>query len=515
MKKIQLILISFFFLFVYQNAIAMNKERIKQINKITSESNILELQNLMAQEKLSSLELTQFYLQQIKKHNPELKAVISLNPKALTIARALDAERKQGKVKGLLHGIPVMVKDNIETKSMATTAGSLALKDNYTNRDATLVKNLKDSGAIILAKTNLSEWANFRSERSSSGWSGVGGQTRNPIDLNRSPCGSSSGSAAVVAGNLAVAAVGTETNGSITCPSSLTGLVGIKPTVGLVSRYGVVPISHTQDTAGPMTKSVTDTAILLAAMQGEDKNDSATTDSKFNFKDNYLNSKKYKSLKGLRIGLLESRVKPHEGVDAVYDHAIDKLKQSGAILVPDLKLARYEGFGQDTYSILLYEFKQGLNQYLAELPNKLNHLTLEKLIQFNRNHADQEMPFFKQEIFLKAQAKGPLSDSDYIETLKKIKNTTAKEGLDKLVKENNLDIIITPTLGPAWSIDQINGGQYTGGYSTFSAVSGYPHLTLPMGKVHHLPIGLSVIGLSKEDAKVIQIALSIESVLKN
>jgi len=494
----------------------LDESRIAEINQITNQSNILQLQSYMQAGKLSAEELTRFYLHQIKTDNPKLKAIIAVNPKALSLAKSLDQERASGKVRGLLHGIPVVVKDNIETKTMPTTAGSLALKNNHTHRDATLVRNLKKSGAIILAKTNLSEWANFRSERSSSGWSGMGGQTRNPLDLNRSPCGSSSGSAAAVAGNLAVAAVGTETDGSITCPSAATGIVGIKPTLGLVSRYGVVPLAHSQDTAGPMTKSVTDAAIMLAAMQGEDKNDSATTSSKFNHKDNYTDSdlNKNQSLKGLRIGLLESRVKPHEGVEAVYAQAIEKLKQSGAVLVPDLKTTKHDGFREDSYSVLLYEFKHDINQYLAALPNKLNHLTLEKLIEFNRDHADQEMPYFKQEIFVKAQEKGSLNDPEYLAALKRVKKTT-KEELERLVAENNLDIIISPTLGPAWSIDQINGGKYTGGYSSFSAISGYPYLTLPMGKVHHLPIGLSVIGLSKEDGKVIQVAQAIEKVLKN
>jgi len=492
----------------------LDESRIAEINQITNQSNILQLQSYMRDGKLSSEELTRFYLHQIKTNNPKLKAIIAVNPKALSLAKSLDQERASGKVRGLLHGIPVVVKDNIETETMPTTAGSLALKDNHTKKDATLVKNLKDSGAIILAKTNLSEWANFRSERSSSGWSGIGGQTRNPLDLNRSPCGSSSGSAAAVAGNLAVAAVGTETDGSITCPSAATGIVGIKPTLGLVSRYGVVPLAHSQDTAGPMTKSVTDAAIMLAAMQGEDKNDSATTSLKFNYQDKYLDSINNKKLKGLRIGLLESRVKPHEGVEAVYTQAIEKLKQSGAVLVPDLKTTKHDGFGKDGYSVLLYEFKHDINDYLSKLPNGLNQLTLEKLIEFNRTHADQEMPYFKQEIFIKAQAKGPLTDPEYLAALKRVKKTT-KEELERLVEENNLDIIISPTLGPAWSIDQINGGKYTGGYSTFSAASGYPYLTLPMGKVHHLPIGLSIIGLSKEDGKVIQVAQAIEAILKN
>jgi len=492
----------------------LSQREFAKFEKLTQESNIPMLQDKMKTGNLTATKLTQFYLQKIGKENPKLNAIIAMNPQALVEAERLDKELEAGKLRGTLHGIPVVIKDNIETINMPTTAGSLALKDNHTKRDATLVQNLKQAGAIILAKTNLSEWANFRSERSSSGWSAMGGQTRNPHDLNRSACGSSSGSGAAVAANLAVAAIGTETDGSITCPSSANGIVGIKPTLGLVSRFGIVPIAHSQDTAGPMAKSVSDAAILLSAMQGADNKDTETLAQKFNFKDTYLTTQKSASLKGVRIGLLESRVKPHEGVDKVYQLVIDRLKKAGAIIVPELKLERYKEFSNDSYSVLLYEFKHDINQYLRSLPNKLNNLNLEKLIKFNSKNADKEMPFFQQEIFVKAQQKGLLTDKNYTEALARLKKATREDGLDNLVKESNLDIIITPTLGPAWSIDKINGDQYTGGYSSYSAISGYPHLTLPMGKVHHLPIGLSVIGLSKQEAKIIEFAKAIEVILK-
>lgn len=492
-------------------ASSLSEERIRQLEQITQQSTIPELQMLMASGKLSAKQLTAFYLHQISIKDKEYNSIILVNNRALKIAEVLDAERANGKVRSLMHGIPIVLKDNIETKTMPTTAGSLALKDNHTFRDATLVANLKKAGAIILAKANLSEWANFRSERSSSGWSGVGGQTRNPIDTSRSPCGSSAGSAAAVAGNLAVAAVGTETDGSITCPSSATGIVGIKPTLGLVSRYGVIPLAHSQDTAGPMTKSVIDASIMLAAMQGKDTNDSATLNSTLAHQADY--SKSGLSLKGLRIGVLKSRVKPHEGVDKVYQNLLERLKQAGAVLIPELKLQRYDGFGSDSYSVLLYEFKHDLNLYLSTLPNELNKLTLEKLIQFNLDHEDKEMPYFKQEIFVKSQAKGSLEEQEYIDALARIKSATRENGLDKMVQDNQLDIMITPTLGTAWSIDLINGGAYTGGYSSFSAISGYPYITLPMGKVHHLPVGISVVGLENEDAKVIEVAQLLESLL--
>jgi len=492
----------------------LNDKEFIEIEKLTKQSSIAELQNKMNSDQITATKLTQFYLQKIDRENSKLNAIISINPKALDEAKRLDKERTAGKLRGSLHGIPIVVKDNIETINMPTTAGSLALKNNHTYRDATLIKNLKQSGAIILAKSNLSEWANFRTERSSSGWSAMGGQTRNPLDLNRSACGSSSGSAAAIAGNLAVAAVGTETDGSVTCPSSATGIVGIKPTVGLVSRFGIVPLAHSQDTAGPMAKSVIDAALLLSAMQGEDKLDPATLAQSFNFKDVYQTTSKSASLKGLRIGILESRVKPHEGVEKVYQSAIDKLKKAGAITIPDLKVERYKEFSDDSYSVLLYEFKHDINQYLKSLPNKLNTLNLEKLIEFNQANAEQEMPYFQQEIFVKAQEKGLLTDKAYTEALSRLREATREEGLDKLVKENDLDIIISPTLGAAWSIDEINGDQYTGGYSSYSAISGYPYLTIPMGKVHHLPIGLSVIGLSNQEAKIIEIAKAMEVIFK-
>jgi len=490
---------------------SLNDQTILRINQLTISSSIPELQLAMDNGQLTSLQLTQFYLQQIEQKNPQLKAIIAVLPNALANARMLDKERKNGKTRGPMHGIPIVIKDNIETKKAATTAGSLALKDNMTNRDATLIKNLKRAGAIILAKSNLSEWANFRTERSSSGWSGVGGQTRNPHDLNRSACGSSAGSGAAVAANLAVAAVGTETDGSVTCPASANGIVGIKPTVGLVSRYRVVPIAETQDTAGPMAKSVLDAGILLAAMQGIDNADPATKRRGFNFSDNYQPKEITLPLKGLRVGLLKSRVHPHETVEAVYDKRVEMLKEAGAIIVPGLKNVRYKDFSKDSYSVLLYEFKHYINRYLNSVPTSAHGLTLEKLIQFNIDNAEQEMPYFQQEIFVKAQAKGTLKDQEYIDALARIRKATREDGLDKLFKDNNLDVIITPTLGPAWSIDRINGGAYSGGYSSYSAISGYPHLTFPMGKVKHLPIGMSVVGLALEDAKIIEIAKQMEA----
>jgi len=491
----------------------LTDEELKRINQLTLSSTIPELQEAMKTGQITSVALTQFYLQRIESENPKLNAIIAVLPNALANARMLDKERANGKIRSPMHGIPIVIKDNIETKKVATTAGSLALKDNVTNRDATLIKKLKRAGAIILAKSNLSEWANFRTERSSSGWSGVGGQTRNPHDINRSACGSSSGSAAAVAANMAVAAVGTETDGSVTCPASATGIVGIKPTVGLVSRYRVVPIAETQDTAGPMAKSVLDAGILLSAMQGVDNADPATKARNFDFLENYQPKEITHPLIGLRVGLLKSRVHSHEAVEALYDQTVEKLKGAGVVIVPGLENKRYEGFGDDSYSVLLYEFKHYINKYLNSVPTSAHGLTLENLIQFNIDNAEKEMPYFEQEIFVKAQAKGSLKDQEYLDALARLRKATREDGLDKLVKDNNLDVIITPSLGPAWSLDQINGGSYTGGYSSYSAISGYPYLTFPMGKVHHLPIGLSVIGLELEDAKIIEIAKQMELVI--
>ncbi|TQV74714.1 amidase [Aliikangiella marina] len=498
-------------------AIPENSETPKQnedfsaLIEITENSTIPQLQQLMRDGQLSAEQLTAFYLAQIAQKNELLNAVITTNPEALEIAKQLDALATTGKFKGPLHGIPILVKDNIETQTMATTAGSLILKDNYTNRDAMVIQKLKAAGAIILGKTNLSEWANIRSERSSSGWSAMGGQTKNPHDVTRSPCGSSSGSGSAVAANLSVATIGTETNGSITCPSSANGIVGLKPTVGSVSRTGIVPISHTQDTAGPMSKSVTDAAIILQAIQGKDDADNATqilADGLLNIR---LPDESFQ-LKGKRIGVLFSRAMNHEGVAAAFDRIKQSLKSQGAILVEDLTTTPYQGFYGDTYQVLLYEFKHDLNQYLSRLPNDKNQLTLEKIIAFNEQNKQQEMKYFQQEVFIKSQAKGPLTEPEYIDALAKIRKATREDGLDKLMTDNNLDIIISATLGPAWKIDLINGDNFGGSFSTYPAVSGYPHLTLPMGKVHGLPVGLSLTAGPLSEQKLLDFGYAIEKI---
>ena len=403
---------------------------------------IVQIQAAIRAGEFSIEALTTHYLERIESKNPELHAVISTNKNAIEQARQQDKALAAGSDKGLLFGIPIVVKDNIETQYMPTTAGSLALKGNATKRDASVIANLRAQGAIILAKTNLSEWANFRSTRSSSGWSAVGGQTRNPIDTSRSTCGSSSGSGAAVAAGLAAAALGTETDGSVVCPAALTGLVGIKPSVGLVSRKYIVPISHSQDTAGPMAKSVADAALLLSAMSGFDPLDIVTDSPPNQAGLQYHWDLDAHSLQGARIGILRSATGYHEGVDAVFNQAIETMRNAGAVIIDDLKFEPPKGFGEASYAVLLYEFKMNLNQYLAELPDQLpekfNQLTLEKLIAFNSKHSDAEMTWFQQEIFEKAQALGDLDSEDYLSALASVQKATREDGIDRLMAEHEL-----------------------------------------------------------------------------
>jgi len=481
------------------------------------EASIADLQAMMMRSEMTSEAITRAYLERIEELNPGLNAVIAINPDALAQARALDEERKENGPRGPLHGIPVLLKDNIESRDpIATTAGSLALAGNVTGRDAFLVAQLREAGAVILGKTNLSEWANFRSEESSSGWSGVGGQTNNPYDPTRNPCGSSSGSGVAASASLAAVTVGTETNGSIVCPATANGVVGIKPTVGLVSRTGVVPISHTQDTAGPMARSVADAVVLLAAMIGVDPDDPATgvagkaADWDFS---KHLHSD---GLEGKRIGVVRSLAGFHSGVDRLFDQAISDLEAAGATIVDDLVYPGTEGLGQAAYDVLLYEFKHDLNEYLAGLPDveELPATTLEELIAFNDAHAEQEMPFFGQEIFIKSQAKGPLTDPAYSAALELVQNASRK-GIDALLEEHELDALIAPTGGPAWKTDLIDGDHFIGSSSSYPARAGYPNITVPMGVVHGLPVGLSFFASALSEPTLIEIAYSYEQATRH
>lgn len=458
----------------------------------------------------ASRQATRLSLDRIARWNDDLKAVIAVNPRAMEQAAELDRERDAGRLRGPLHGVPVLIKDNMETIESPTTAGSLGLAHNRTGRDAAVTAQLRKAGLLILGKTNLSEWANFRSERSSSGWSGVGGQARNPYDLQRSPCGSSSGSAVAVASGMVPLAVGTETNGSIICPAAVNGIVGIKPTVGLVSRRGIIPIAHSQDTAGPMATNVRDAVHVLSAMLGFDPHDPASPDGKPYFDLDYSKALRAGGLQGKRIGVVRSLAGFHETVDERLNEAVAELAGAGAEIVDELELPEYsDELDTAAYDVLLYEFKHDLNAYLAGLPGPAASLTLEKLIEFNRQNAAEEMKWFKQEIFLKAQAKGGLDSKEYLYALARVQQFS-RAGIDDLLAEHELDLLISPSNTPAWVIDLVVGDRWLGSSSSFPARAGYPHITVPMGFVHGLPVGLSFYGTAFSEQVLIEAAYAYE-----
>ena len=483
---------------------------------VYNEKSISELQEMMKSGELTSEELVISYLDRIKqidKSGPVINSVIETNQDALAIARQLDEERKAGKIRGPLHGIPIMVKDNFDTADkMMTTAGSLALEGNFAEHDAFVIKKLRDAGAVIMGKTNLSEWANFRSTRSSSGWSGRGGQTHNPYVIDRSPCGSSSGSGAAVAANLCVAALGTETDGSVVCPSGHNGIVGIKPTLGLVSRSGIIPIAHSQDTAGPMARSVKDAALLLSAIVGQDEADNITMNNK-NQAINYADNLDKNALKGARIGVVRKMFGFHSEVDKIMEQAIEDLKQVGAELV-DVELKNQNQYDSEEFEVLLYEFKHDLNKYLTQCKFPIVK-SLDDVIRFNERYKDLEMPWFDQEIMHMANEKGDLTDQAYLDALSKCKELAGKKGIDATLQKHNLDVLIAPTNGPAWSIDLVNGDHYGGGSSQPAAVSGYPNITVPAGFVHSLPIGISFFSEAFSEQKLIRYAYAYEQATKH
>lgn len=476
------------------------------------EATIDDLRKKMEEGTYTARDITQMYLDRIAaidKGGPKLNSVIEINPDALAIADELDRERAENKIRGPLHGIPILIKDNIDTgDNMMTTAGSLALDQYRAAQDAFVIQQLRATGAIILGKANLSEWANFRSTRSSSGWSSRGGQTRNPYVLERSPCGSSSGSGVAVAANLCAAAVGTETNGSIACPSSINGIVGIKPTVGLVSRSGIIPISHTQDTAGPMARTVRDAAILLGAMVGIDDRDPATRSDKRKEYRDYTPFLDANGLSGKRIGVEKSFLKRHEGVDALFHEAIETMKAKGAEMVEVDFLAQIRGISGDEFDVLRYEFKDGLNRYLATANAPVK--SLKELIAFNEQHADRVMPYFRQEILEQSEAKGSLDSPEYRKALEKILSTTRK-AIDGTLQEYRLAAICGPTNGPSWCIDLINGDSFTGyGMYSSGSIAGYPHITVPMGMVFGLPVGLTFLASAYQEPELLTIAYAYE-----
>lgn len=477
------------------------------------EISVAELQSAMKSGKWSSREITQKYLERIKEIDGKLKSVIELNPDALSIADAMDTERKSGKIRGALHGIPVLIKDNIDTADrMKTTAGSLALLDApVPKQDAFIVKKLREAGAVIIGKTNLSEWANFRSTRSSSGWSGRGGQTKNPYILDRNACGSSSGTGSAIAANLAAIGIGTETDGSIICPSTTCGLVGLKPTLGLVSRSGIIPIAHSQDTAGPMTRTVADAAVLLGAIIGNDANDSITSQASKGEKD-YTRFLQKDGLKGSRIGVARQVFGRNSKIDAVIEPQLEVLKRSGATLV-DIEFATNGKFGDAEYEVLLYEFKEDLNKYLAARGGQ--HKTLADLIKFNEANKEKEMPFFGQEIFYAAEAKADLNDRAYRLALLQSKLYTQEQGIDAVMNKEKLDAIVAPSGGVAWMIDLVNGdcGVFEG-ITSFAAVAGYPSITVPAGFVQELPAGLTFVGRAFAEPTLIKLAYAFEQATK-
>ena len=483
-----------------------------ELNEIT----ISELQEKMKSGKYSSEQITKLYLDRIKtfdKKGPKLNAIIELNPEAIAISKMMDKERKEGKIRGNLHGIPIVIKDNIDTADkMMTTAGALALVGNIASKDAFIVKKLRDAGAVLLGKTNLSEWANFRSTSSCSGWSSRGGQTKNPYILDHSPCGSSAGSGTAVAANLCVVAVGTETDGSIVCPASVNGVVGIKPTVGLLSRSGIIPISHTQDTAGPLARTVRDAAILLEVMIGIDNADIVTKESSGKSTENYTQFLNIDGLKGKRIGI-EKKKYTNPLLNELIEKAINIIKQQGADIIEIEYLDKINANGEAENEVCKFEFKYGVNKYLAT--GNSNMKSLEDVITFNKKNEAKAMPTFKQEVLEMCQKKAGLENEAYTKALAK-SHTDVKNIIDVVMKENKLDAISGLTMGPACSIDIIYGDRWGDVFLTApAAMSGYPHISVPCGKVYDLPVGLSFFSGAYQEAKIISLAYGYEQATKN
>jgi amidase len=480
------------------------------------ERSIAELAAEMAAGRLTAEGAVRAYLDRIEaidQGGPRLASVVELNPDAIEMARALDAERQEKGPRGPLHGVPILLKDNIGTGDRTrTAAGSLALAESFASRDSGVAARLRQAGAVLLGKANMSEWANFRSTRSSSGWSGRGGQCRNPYALDRTPSGSSSGSGAAPAASLCAAAVGTETDGSIVGPSSANGLVGFKPTVGLVSRAGVIPIAHSQDTPGPMARTVTDAVLLLAAMQGQDPRDPATAEIPDGALVNPAEVLRPGGLKGARLGVLRGLVNSHPEAERQFEDLLAVLTAQGAEVVDGLALPNAGQWRAAEMEVLLYEFKHGLNAYLAGLPDAGQPRNLQELIQFNLANAERSMPYFGQELLVAAQAKGPLTDDAYQEALADSQRMCRQDGIDAVLSQQRLDALICPTMGPAALIDLVNGDPKRPGGSSASpaAVAGYPHATVPAGMVHGLPWGVSIFSTAWRDAQVLRYAYAIE-----
>lgn len=480
------------------------------------ELTLADIAAAFADGRLTSLQLTQSYLARIDKldrRGPTLRSIIETNPRALEIAAALDAERNAKGARGPLHGVPVLIKDNVETADhMMATAGSLALEGWYAPQDAPLVERLRAAGAVILGKTNLSEWANFRSTHSLSGWSGRGGQCRNPYATDRTPSGSSSGSAVAVSSNLCAIAVGTETDGSIVSPASINGIVGLKPTVGLVSRRGIAPISHSQDTAGPLTRSVRDAAVMLGVMAGLDAADAASAAVGDRFQSDYAKYVDPKGLNGARLGIARKFFADSAPLNGFLDACIATLKSGGAVIVDPADLPLHGTLGAVEQEVMLYEFKADLNAYLRRLPPTFPVRSLQALIRFNEAHKETEMPLFDQELLRQAAAKGPLTEKPYKDARAACLKASRSNGIDAVLAEHKLDAMVTLTAGPAWLIDTVNGDADTGGCSSPAAVAGYPHITVPAGLFRGLPVGLSFFGAAFSEPTLIKLGSGFEAV---
>jgi amidase len=476
------------------------------------EATIQSIQTAMAGGRLTSRALTQAYLDRIERLDrggPTLRSVLEANPDALAIADALDAERRVKGARGPLHGVPVLLKDNIDTHDrMTTTAGSLALEGSIAARDSFVAERLRAAGAVLLGKANMSEWANIRSDKSSSGWSARGGQCRNPYVLDRNPCGSSSGSGTAVAASLCAVAVGTETDGSIVCPANAVGLVGVKPTLGLVSRAGIIPIAHSQDTAGPMARTVRDAAVLLGALAGADPRDPATADARV--APDYTRTLDADGLRGARLGVARQFLGFNREVDRLFDAALAAMKAQGAVIVDPADIPHANEYGDTELEVLLYELKADLNAYLAALGTGARVRSLADVIAFNEANREREMPFFGQELFLKAQAKGPLTEQAYVDALAKNRRLSRAEGIDAVMDQHRLDAIVAPAGGPAWLTDCVVGDHFSGGSSTPAAVAGYPNVAMPCGFVRELPVGLSFIGRAWSEPILLRIAYAFE-----
>ena len=495
-----------------------------ELNEIT----IRELQDGMKSGRFTARSIAEQYLARIEsmdrpdkdksgndRRRPAVNSLLELNPDALAIADGLDQERKQKGPRGPLHGIPVLIKDNLDTSdNMNTTAGSLALMGARPPKDSFMARKLREAGAVILGKTNLSEWANIRSSHSTSGWSGRGGQTKNPYVLDRNPCGSSSGSGAAVAANFCTVAIGTETDGSIVCPSSANGIVGIKPTVGLTSRAGIIPISHSQDGAGPMARTVSDAAILLGALAGVDPDDSATAGSQGKSYTDYTRFLDPNGLKGTKIGVVRKYCGFHDGVDALMNTAIEEMKRAGATVVDPADIATIGKFDESELLVFLYELKADLNNYLARLGPAAPVHTLKDIIDFNERNKEKEMPYFGQDLFLKAEAKGPLTTKEYLDALEKNHQLSRTQGIDAIMDQFQLDALVAPTGGPAWITDLVDGDHFAGGSSSAAAVAGYPNINVPAGFFFGLPVGISFFGRAWSEPTLIKLAYSFEQATK-